>query len=166
MRIEEKGHLHPGPGCGDVWRMDAHSLRLLWTLGLSGLLPFAAAALAVLLAPDYWGGFARGALIAYGAVILSFLGAVHWGLALRAPATEAWATPARLVLGVVPSLIAWLAMLLFEAPSLILLAAGILGTAALEHWAAGRGLVPGFYLRLRWVLSFGAALCLVVPFLA
>jgi hypothetical protein len=146
--------------------MDAPSLRLLWTLGLSGLLPFAAAALAVLLAPDHWSGFARGALIAYGAVILSFLGAVHWGLALRAPAAEAWATPWRLVLGVVPSLISWVAMLLFEAPSLILLAGGVLGTAAVEQWAAGRGLVPVFYMRLRWVLSLGAAVCLMVPFLA
>ena len=146
--------------------MDAPNLRLLWTLGLAGLLPFAAAALAVLLAPDYWGGFARGALIAYGAVILSFLGAVHWGFALRAPPEEAWATPARLVLGVVPSLVAWVAMLTaHEAPSLIVLAAGILGTAAMEQWAVGRGLVPGFYMRLRWVLSLGAALCLVVPFL-
>lgn len=144
--------------------MQAHTLRLFWMLGLSGLLPFVAAALALLLAPDHWSGFARGALIAYGAVILSFLGAVHWGLALRAPATEAWATPWRLVLGVVPSLIAWAAMLLFEAPSLLLLAGGILGTAAVEQWATGRGLVPAFYMRLRWVLSLGAALCLVLPF--
>lgn len=146
--------------------MNAAHERLLWTLGLSGLLPFAAAALAVLLAPDYWGGFARGALIAYGAVILSFLGAVHWGLALRAPAGEAWATPARLVLGVVPSLIGWVAMMLFEAPSLLLLALGILATAGVEQWAAARGLVPGFYMRLRWVLSLGAAACLLLPFLA
>ncbi|WP_206935358.1 DUF3429 domain-containing protein [Roseococcus thiosulfatophilus] len=145
--------------------MNAAHERLLWTLGLSGLLPFIAAALAVLLAPDYWGGFARGALIAYGAVILSFLGAVHWGLALRAPAGEAWATPARLVLGVVPSLIGWAAMLLFEAPSLLLLAAGILATAGVEQWAASRGLVPRFYMRLRWVLSVGAASCLLLPFL-
>ena len=146
--------------------MNAAHERLLWTLGLSGLLPFAAAALAVLLAPDYWGGFARGALIAYGAVILSFLGAVHWGLALRAPAGEASATPARLVLGVVPSLIGWVAMMLFEAPSLLLLALGILATAAVEQWAATRGLVPGFYMRLRWVLSLGAAACLLLPLLA
>ncbi len=145
--------------------MEIRTLRLLWALGLSGLLPFAAAALAVLLAPDYWGGFARGALIAYGAVILSFLGAVHWGFALRAPAAEAWATPARLALGVLPSLVGWAAMMLFEAPSLLLLAVGILGTAMVEQWAAGRGLVPAFYMRLRWVLSLGAAGCLLVPFL-
>lgn len=143
--------------------MDAAHQRLLWTLGLLGLLPFIAGALAVLLAPDHWGGFARGALIAYGAVILSFLGAVHWGLALRAPPAEAWATPARLVLGVVPSLIGWAALLLLEAASPPLLAAGILATAAMEQWAAGRGLVPGFYMRLRWVLSLGAAACLLAP---
>jgi len=145
--------------------MDTPSLRFMWALGLSGLIPFAAAALAVLVAPDYWGGFARGALIAYGAVILSFLGAVHWGFALRAPPGEGWATPGRLALGVVPSLIGWVAMLLFEAPSLLLLALGILATAGVEQWAAGRGLVPGVYMRLRWVLSIGAAFCLLAPFL-
>jgi len=146
--------------------MHAPTLRFLWMLGLSGLLPFVGAALAVLLAPDHWAGFARTALIAYGAVILSFLGAVHWGLALRAPDAEAWAAPWRLVLGVMPSLIAWVAMLLSGTPSLMLLAGGILGTAAVEQWAAGRGLVPAFYMRLRWVLSLGAALCLVLPLLA
>ncbi|WP_269749846.1 hypothetical protein [Roseococcus microcysteis] len=40
--------------------MNAAHQRLTWTLGLSGLLPFAAAALAVLLAPDHWGASRAG----------------------------------------------------------------------------------------------------------
>lgn len=146
--------------------MDSPAPRLAWQLGLAGLLPFAASALAVLLAPDHWTGFAKGTLIAYGAVILSFLGAVHWGFALRAPAGEAWAARGRLALGVAPALIGWAAMVLGERPSLLLLALGILATAAVEQWAAGRGLVPGGYMRLRWVLSLGAALCLLAPLIA
>ena len=51
-------------------------------MGLAGLLPFAVSALGSFAAPDSWQGFAERALIAYGAVILGFLGAVHWGLAL------------------------------------------------------------------------------------
>ncbi|MFC7474773.1 hypothetical protein ACFQS7_10435 [Dankookia sp. GCM10030260] len=47
-------------------------------------------------------------------------------------------------------------------PGLTLLATGILGTALVESWAARRGLVPPAYLRLRWILSLGAALSLLV----
>lgn len=143
--------------------MDMTTRRTAWLLGLAGLLPFAGAALAFFAAPDSWSGFAEGALIAYGAVILSFLGAVHWGLALRAPVEEAAAGPARLTLGVVPALIGWVSLLLPDVFALPLLALGILGTAGLEQWARGRGLVPGDYLMLRWVLSVGAALCLMAP---
>lgn len=143
--------------------MDTTTHRTAWLIGLAGLLPFAATALGSFAAPDSWQGFAEGALIAYGAVILSFLGAVHWGLALRAPPEEAAMGPARLMLGVVPALLGWLALLLPDVFALTLLALSILGTAGVEQWARGRGLVPGDYLLLRWVLSIGAALCLMAP---
>lgn len=143
--------------------MDTTTRRTAWLLGLAGLLPFAGCALAFFAAPDSWSGFAEGALIAYGAVILSFLGAVHWGLALRAPVEEAPSGPARLLLGVVPALLGWVALLLPDVFALPLLALAILGTAGLEQWARGLGLVPGDYLVLRWVLSISAALCLMAP---
>ena len=133
----------------------------LW-LGLAGLLPFLGTALLAWTAPEDWRGVALYALAAYGAVILSFLGAVHWGLALRAPSAEAGAMAPRLGLGVLPSLVGWVALLLPPLPGLLLLALGILGTAAVEAAAARRGLVPHAYLRLRWILSLGAALCLVI----
>jgi Protein of unknown function (DUF3429) len=132
----------------------------LW-LGLAGLLPFLATALLSSTAPEDWRGVALYALAAYGAVILSFLGAVHWGLALRAPASEAGALAPRLGLGVVPSLIGWVGLLLPPGPGLLLLALGLLGTAAVETLAARRGLPPPEYLRLRWMLSIGAALSLI-----
>lgn len=143
--------------------MDSTTRRTAWLVGLAGLLPFAASALAFFAAPDSWSGLAEGALIAYGAIILSFLGAVHWGLALRAPVEEAAMGSARLVLGVVPALIGWLALLLPDVFALPILALAILGTAGMEQWARGKGLVPGDYLVLRWVLSIGAALCLMAP---
>jgi hypothetical protein len=60
-------------------------------------------------------------------------------------------------LGVVPSLVAWVALLLPEGPGLVLVALALLATAAAETWAAGIGLVPTAYLKLRWLLSLGAA---------
>jgi hypothetical protein len=125
-------------------------------LGPAGLIPFAGLA-GLAFAGQPW---APAALAAYGATILAFLGAVHWGLALRAPAAEQGAAWGRLGLGVVPALIGWVALLLPTAAGLALLAAAILATAAAETWAARGGLVPGGYLRLRWVLSAGASACL------
>lgn len=127
-------------------------------LGFAGLIPFGG--LAVLsLSGVAW---APGAITAYGATILAFLGAVHWGFALRALPGEDHAGAARLVLGVVPSLIAWVALLLPTGAGLWVLATGILATAAVETVAARRGLVPADYLRLRWWLSAGAATSLIV----
>jgi len=143
--------------------MDTTTRRTAWLLGLAGLLPFAASALGFHAAPEPWQGFAQGALIAYGAVILGFLGAVHWGLALRAPPDEAAIGPARLILGVMPALLAWVALLMPDVFGLSILALGLLGTAGLEQWAHGHGLVPGDYMVLRWVLSICAALCLMAP---
>ncbi len=133
--------------------------RLAVWLGLAGLLPFLAAALGAWFGPAEWRGAALPALAAYGAVILGFLGAVHWGFALQAPRDAA--TAPRLVLGVLPALVAWVALLLPAAWALGLLALGILATTATETVAAGRGLLPAGYLRLRWCLSLVGAGCLI-----
>ncbi|MDB5373053.1 MAG: hypothetical protein JWP04_1695 [Belnapia sp.] len=130
-------------------------------LGAAGLLPFLLTALAAWTGPEDWRGIALFALATYGMVILSFLGGVHWGFALRAPEAEARYAAPRLGLGVLPSLIGWAALMLPPVPGLGMLALAILGTAGIETLAARRGLVPPEYLRLRWPLSLGAALCLL-----
>lgn len=140
--------------------MDTMPPSARW-LGAAGLLPFALTAAASWLAPPDLRGIGLFALASYGMVILSFLGGVHWGLALRAPAAEARFAAPRLGLGVVPALVGWVALMLPPVLGLGLLAAGILATAGVEALAARRGLVPAEYLRLRWLLSLGAALCLL-----
>ncbi len=82
--------------------------RLAWALGLAGLLPFLAAAALQWFSPPGWRMLAVSALLTYGAVIVSFLGGIHWGLAMRLTEPPA----ARLLWGVVPSLLGWLAILL------------------------------------------------------
>jgi hypothetical protein len=49
-----------------------------WALGLAGLIPFVALALLVALNPRIKEE-AASALLAYGAIILSFLGGIRWG---------------------------------------------------------------------------------------
>jgi hypothetical protein len=131
-------------------------------LGPAGLIPFAGLAVGALAGLPW----AAPALAAYGATILAFLGAVHWGLALHAPSGERWADWGRIGLGVLPALVAWVALLLPLGAGLGSLAAAILATAAGETAAAKAGLVPPAYLRLRWGLSAGAALCLLIGLVA
>ena len=133
--------------------------RLAIWLGYAGLLPFLITAFGAWVAPAEWRGTALLALAAYGAVILSFLGAVHWGFVMCAPAEAA--TAPRLVLGVAPALIGWVGLLPPAAPGLVVLALGILATTTMEAVAAGRGLLPEGYLRLRWRLSLAGAGCLL-----
>jgi len=121
--------------------------------GLAGLLPFLA------LAVGSWAYPSLGApLAAYGATILAFLGAVHWGLALGDGRAPWW----RYGLGVLPALVAWVALLAPLRPGMLLLAAGIAATLAIERLAARHGLVPVPYLALRLVLSAGAIAGLLI----
>ena len=88
-------------------------------LGAGGLIPFALLALAL-----WWPGlghqaFISQALASYGATIASFLGAIHWGLAMHGH-SGAGAGP--YLWGVTPSLLAWLALLLPPAGGLLGLA--------------------------------------------
>lgn len=133
--------------------------RLARLLGLAGLIPFLGSLALAAATTEAARGAALWALATYGAVILSFLGAVHWGLALGSGRPAA--VEARLGLGVLPSLIGWVALLLPPVPALLLLAAGLLGTAGVETLAARRGLLGAAYLGLRWRLSLVAAACLL-----
>jgi hypothetical protein len=89
-------------------------------LGCGGLIPFVGLAVVLWLArPGEW-PLASSALLGYGATIVSFLGAVHWGLVMReGPAPQ----QPSLLWGVVPSLLGWVALLLGSARGLVLIAA-------------------------------------------
>jgi hypothetical protein len=139
-------------------------------LGVAGLIPFVVCGLGAVSADAVQATRMMTALIGYGAVILSFLGGVHWGFALgaTAPVPPAETTlsgnrfitadRARLVLGVVPSLIGWVAlllqMLLMEWAALLVLIVGFIATVVVEHQAARRKLIPAAsYIWLRWGLT-------------
>lgn len=145
-------------------------------LGVLGLLPFLGCTIGIILFPgEVPVRNLVQAIIAYGAVILAFLGGVHWGFALDpAPAVaapgQATIDNKRLALGVLPSLIGWAALLvpLVSSPliAIVLLILGFVVTTLAETQARRRGTLPGGYMALRWVLSAVALLCLVVVLLA
>ena len=122
-------------------------------LGYGGLLPFVAGALLVWLVRQDVHAFVTFALAAYAAVIVSFLGAIHWGLAMRHSQPP---TPL-LVWGVVPSMVAWLAVLMQPSGGLV-----ILGAMLVACYMVDRRLYPAqgvaHWLVLRFRLSAVAGL--------
>ena len=83
--------------------------HLAWLLGLAGLIPFVSGALGVWLIPIGWRPLVLTALLDYAAVILAFMGAIHWGLAMRAEQDDLRAQM-QLGLSVVPPLLGWSAI--------------------------------------------------------
>lgn len=145
-------------------------------LSLAGAIPFLVIGATVLFDP-LASRTAIEVLISYGAVVLSFIGAVHWGFALRdvahpagtaAPTSVALGAERQLLtFGVVPALIGWialLAMIHFGAPSfaLFLLLVGFFLAIVAETIGKGRGVVASNYLVLRWAVSIVVLLIMLV----
>ena len=131
----------------------------LW-LGAAGAIPFVGLASAAPLLQGSQLDLAATALAGYGAVILSFLGGVHWGLAIAG--FGAGPSLPRLTVSVIPSLVAWAALLMPTTIGLVVLA-GAFGLMLLVDLRASRGaLMPGWYPRLRWPLSIAAAASLLL----
>lgn len=129
-------------------------------LGYGGLLPFVGLALAIWVDQNHislW----RDALINYSAVILSFVGALHWGFAMSQSDMTANQRAYSFAWSVVPSLLAWVALLMTPKYAAMLLVAGFL-----IHFWKDRRLVslvnlPAWYLPLRFRLTFVACISLL-----
>jgi len=130
---------------------------ILW-LGYGGLLPFAGLALLIWLLPPGYHALVALALAAYGALIASFLGGVHWGCGFlmgeAAPRTQFfW--------GVVPCLLGWLALLLPARVGLLVLAVLLVACYAVDRMtypAVGLGRWLPMRLQLTGVASLSCML--------
>ncbi|XP_042339743.1 transmembrane protein 69-like [Plectropomus leopardus] len=92
----------------DLWKGPKPALYL----GFAGLLPFVAPTLLMGVTENYYPELAY-AQLAYGASIISFLGGARWGFTLpeSSPAKPDWINLAN---SVVPSLLAWVSMLMSD----------------------------------------------------
>jgi predicted lysophospholipase L1 biosynthesis ABC-type transport system permease subunit len=118
-------------------------------IGLAGMLPFLTGSPRI---------FISHALVAYGATILSFLGGVHWGLAIGSPDNSGREKlPARLILSVIPSLAGWAALLVADATGLLILALAIAMMLWVDLRATRLNEAPSWYPKLRIPLT-----CVVV----
>lgn len=124
-------------------------------LGAFGAVPFVVLALSVPMFDGMPREQAAFALAAYGAVILSFLGGVHWGLAIAAagPRQAPAGLSRRLGFSVVPSLLGWTALLLPRPLDFVVLAAAFALLLLFDVLASRRGEAPPWYPTLRWPLT-------------
>ncbi len=125
-------------------------------LGAAGVIPFLLLGIASVGGEQAQALAAARGLVGYGAVILAFLGGVHWGFTLTEP-EGGRAVRARLLLGVAPSLIGWVAVLVSivaePALALLVLITGFIATVVVESRAQKRDLMPGGYMAMRWVIT-------------
>jgi hypothetical protein len=131
--------------------MNAHQL------GYAGLVPFVVLSLLAWVVHAEAAPYVHLALVGYGAVIVSFLGGIHWGIAF-----SKWqAAGSHLLWGVLPSLLAWAAVLMPAYAAAPLLAALLV----LCYWV-DRSLYPAaglqYWLVLRLRLTVVAVLSLLV----
>lgn len=141
------------------------SPALVRALGYAGLLPFAAGVLMLLVPDQVPPAFAAGWILAYGAVIASFLGAVHWGATLAGGYAEGRAAGVALAWAVMPSLLAWVSLLLpvsLALPLQIVLFALIF---AMDQRIGANSGWPGYYRRLRLILSTTVVIMLGIAWL-
>ena len=130
-------------------------------LGWAGLVPFGLAALGTHSGIDtlvpY--GFLGGT--AYGAVILSFLGAVHWGLAMQDDRSPYW-----YVWSITPALFGFASLLLLDVEMRVATLIPLFALAwSVDRKAANHGLIPNWYMRLRSKLTAGAVISLAAMLL-
>ncbi|EKV31552.1 putative membrane protein [Caenispirillum salinarum AK4] len=124
--------------------------RMAWWLAIAGLIPFVIGTIGVWMFRHPFDSMALEAQMSYGAVILSFLGAVHWGLVLRMP----YGVPrALLIWGVTPSLVGWAALAFGPPLQHGVLMLGFLAAFIADRRAVLSGLAPAWYARLRLMLT-------------
>ena len=142
---------------------DANSVALPRTvawLGYGGLIPFLVLTPASLL--DYhYGALWSDALYAYGAIILSFIGALHWGLAMSLPELSERQRSALFLWSVVPALIAWPAVLFSPPIAAPLLVFGFIAHYLQDRRLARQASLAVWYLPLRLRLTSVAVVCLI-----
>ena len=124
-------------------------------LGYLGLIPFVLGAVTALLSQELV-SLAFQAFILYSLAILSFMGGVHWGLALITGTRQS----TRLLISVVPVVAAWICLIALPAP----LTLAVLGGGFIAQWFIDRPIlaelpIPSWYLEMRPRLAYVVAGC-------
>jgi hypothetical protein len=131
-------------------------------LSAGGLLPFVVIVSAMWALPTAYTPTLLFWLTSYAAMILTFAGALHWGISMLHPDMTEQDQSVFMAWSVVPALVGWISLLMPPKTGLLLLIATFVIQYAADRQLAQRFRLPGWHLRLRAGLSAVAALCLVL----
>jgi len=129
--------------------------------GWAGVIPFVALACAIVLADEQWKHYASNTLVSYSAVILTFMGGVHWGVVMVRTQTSTLLY----FTGIVPSLFAVGSILLPSIFALPLLITGFITLLICDLWLVHAKILPKWYGHLRVQLTSAVVICLLVTVL-
>jgi multisubunit Na+/H+ antiporter MnhG subunit len=118
-------------------------------LGYAGLIPFVALSIGLWVFPDVYHAQVNSSLLAYAAIILSFMGAVHWGFAIHDSEVDRW----QLFMSVVPALIAWFASFADPMINYSILIVAFAGLCVFDGRMVRAGKAPDWYPKLRTPLT-------------
>lgn len=123
--------------------------------GLAGLIPFVVLSLSEVMGLGLPPIISLLAFNTYGAVILSFVGAIWWGLA--AASSQPAPKPLMFAWSVVPALIGWFATLVAPDLGVLMLSVGFLLQWLGDAWLVRRypGVAPLWLFPLRTILTAG-----------
>ena len=130
-------------------------------LGMGGLVPFIGLSLMMTSLDEHIVKQSVQALVLYAAMILTFVGALHWGAMLSVPHIRIEPVRLRMFWSVMPQLYAWGVALMPAARALPLLALGLLVSWLVDlYFYRAQGNL-GWFIKLRTVLTFVATVSLL-----
>lgn len=133
-------------------------------LTAAGALPFVFLSLAAFIGYEPFGRPAVPVLALYALTILSFMGAIHWGLAMGRPNSD---TTWSYLTSVVPPLVGWFALAFLPMRTALLLIAAAFALLVLYDIRATRlGVAPHWYPRLRIPVTVAVVASLLLGALA
>ena len=129
-----------------------------WVYGGLGLIPFFGGAIAAVALTELGRVVAQLELIAYGALILSFLGGGRWGLEIGRQPVRAGVISASML----PTIVAFIILIAMGVPNPLRLVAMCLAFVAQWAWDVRSKDTPPWYPPLRHLLTLGAVGCMLV----
>ncbi len=140
--------------------------KLVWIIVIIGALPVIILTVTIVL----FGGHSSisasliDAYKVYSAIVLSFLGGIHWGIVLGAENERPASKP--LIMSLSAPLIGWSAVFIAEPLCFALLIVGFAGQGAWDNFSAHNGNLPLWFSKIRLTLTLVVILLLAITMYA
>ncbi|NNJ91243.1 MAG: DUF3429 domain-containing protein [Gammaproteobacteria bacterium] len=132
-------------------------------LGYGGLIPFVTLSAATWFPASHRLVQVHEALLLYASIILTFMGAIHWGVAMtRALAPNSL----QLTISIIPALIAWFASFTSQSVNYVILYISFAGLCLIDSKSSKQGDLPDWYPKLRVPLTTVVVISLISAHLA